>query len=140
VRWRAPTIVQPQGALRANRPQLKRDPLGRPLTRRSPHTIVLAMPPIAPDPRRPLFQELGVFVVAVILGSLCGLATNELLRHWVTGTVAGNAALAVATTGTGAAHSHFVHRQSWVHLLPKVGVGAPLAYGAMRLVHAVLGS
>ena len=101
---------------------------------------MLAMPPTAPDLRRPLFQELGVFVLAVILGSLCGLAANELLRHSVTATIAGNAALAVATTATGAAHSHFVHRQSWVRLLPKVGVGAPLAYGAMRLVHAVLGS
>src|SRR5438034_10985010 len=28
VRWRARTIVQPHGALRASRPQLKRDPLG----------------------------------------------------------------------------------------------------------------
>jgi len=101
---------------------------------------MLAMPPIAPDLRRPLFRELGVFVVAVVLGSLGGLATSELLRHWVTTAVAGNAALAVATTATGAAHSHFVHKQSWVHLLPKVSVGAPVAYGAMRLVHAVLSS
>jgi len=28
VRWRARTIVQPHSALRASRPQLKRDPLG----------------------------------------------------------------------------------------------------------------
>jgi hypothetical protein len=93
-----------------------------------------------PQAAHPLFQELGVFVLAVILGSLCGLATNQVLWHRVTSAVAGNAALAVATTCTGAAHAHFVHRQPWLHLLPKVGLGAPLAYGVMRVVHAVLGS
>jgi len=88
----------------------------------------------------PQFQELGVFVLAVIVGSLCGLATNQVLGRWVSGAVAGNAALAVATTCTGAAHAHFVHKQPWLHLLPKVGLGAPLAYGVMRVVHTVLGS
>ncbi len=88
----------------------------------------------------PLFQELGVFVLAVILGSLSGLATTVLLGRWVAAGVAGNAALAVATTCTGAAHSHFVHKQPWLGLLPKIGVGAPLAYGVMRAVHAILGS
>jgi hypothetical protein len=94
----------------------------------------------APQAAHPLFQELGVFVLAVIVGSLCGLATNQVLGHRVTAAVAGNAALAVATTCTGAAHAHFVHKQPWLHLLPKVGLGAPLAYGVMRVVHAVLGS
>jgi len=86
-----------------------------------------------------LFQELAVFVLAVIVGSLCGLATNELAGRWVSGAVAGNAALAVATACTGAAHAHFVHKQPWLSLLPKVGLGAPIAYGVMRVVHAVLG-
>jgi hypothetical protein len=86
-----------------------------------------------------LFQELAVFVLAVIVGSLFGLATNELAGRWVSGAVASNAALAVATTCTGAAHAHFVHRQQWLSLLPKVGLGAPIAYGVMRVVHAVLG-
>jgi hypothetical protein len=86
-----------------------------------------------------LFQELAVFVLAVIVGSLCGLATNELAGRWFSGAVAGNAALAVATTCTGAAHAHFVHKQPWLSLLPKVGLGAPIAYGVMRVVHAVLG-
>ncbi len=95
---------------------------------------------VAPHAAHPLFQELGIFVLAVIVGSLCGLATNQLLGRWVTGAVAGNAALAVATTCTGAAHAHFVHKQPWLGLLPKVGLGAPLAYGVMRVVHAVLGS
>ena len=87
----------------------------------------------------PLFQELTVFVLAVIVGSLCGLATSEVAGRWVSGAVAGNAALAVATTCTGAAHAHFVHKQPWLSLLPKVGLGAPIAYGIMRVVHAVLG-
>ena len=122
MRWRARTNVQLH------------------LTADPQPTIVFAMPSIVSHSTEPLFQELGVFLLAVILGSLCGLATNQLLQHWVTAAVAGNAALAIATTCTGAAHSHFVHRQSWVRLLPKVGVGALLAYGAMRLVHLVLGS
>lgn len=92
------------------------------------------------DPPHSLLRELGLFVLAVTLGSLSGLATNLLLARWVTAAVAGNAALAVATTCTGAAHSHFVHRQSLIQLLPKVGVGAPLAYGVMQVVHFVLGS
>ncbi len=91
-------------------------------------------------PGHSLWQELGVFVLAVIVGSLGGLATNVLLGRWVAAGVAGNAALAVATTCTGAAHSHFVHKQPWLGLLPKIGLSAPLAYGVMRAVHAVLGS
>ncbi len=93
----------------------------------------------APHSAHPLFHELGVFVLAVILGSLSGLATNVLLGRWLAAAAAGNAALAVATTCTGAAHSHFVHKQPWLGLLPKIGIGAPLAYGVMRAVHAVLG-
>src|SRR2546428_13187077 len=85
-------------------------------------------------------KELGVFVLAVSLGSVGGLATSVLLGRWVGSAVASNAALAVATTCTGAAHSHFVHKQPWRRLLPKIGLGAPLAYGVMRAVHAVLGS
>lgn len=54
--------------------------------------------------------------------------------------VGGTAALAVGTTCSGAAHAHFVHRQHWMRLIPKIGVGAPLAYGVMRLVHLVVGA
>jgi len=88
----------------------------------------------------PLSLELGVFLVAVVLGSLGGVATSMLLGRWLAPATAATAALAVATTCTGAAHSHFVHRQSWAHLIPKVGVGAPLAYGVMRVVHALVGA
>ncbi len=94
----------------------------------------------SPHSAHPLFQELGVFVLAVIVGSLGGLATNLLLGRWLAAAAAGNAALAVATTCTGAAHSHFAHKQPWLGLLPKIGLGARLAYGVMRGVHALLGS
>ena len=96
--------------------------------------------PVTPHTPEPLFHEVGVFVIAVIVGSLSGLATTILLGGWVTAATASNAALAMATTCTGAAHSRFVHKQPWMRLLPKIGVGAPLAYGVMRAVHAVLGS
>ena len=98
------------------------------------------MNPNAPRPPHSLLQELGVFVIAVVLGSLSGVATNVLLGRVAPAAIASNAALAVATTCTGAAHSHFVHRQAWTRLLPKVGLGAPLAYGVMRAVHALVGS
>lgn len=88
----------------------------------------------------PVLQELGVFLFAVVLGSLSGVATNFLMLRLAEAAVASNAALAVATTCTGAAHSHFVHKLPWTRLIPKIGVGAPLAYGVMRIVHAVLGS
>ena len=105
-----------------------------------PFILVTIVDPLTPHPAHPFVQELSTFVVAVIVGSLAGLATNLLLAHWVSAAAANNAALAIATTCTGAAHSHFVHKQPWIALLPKIGAGAPLAYGAMRLVHVVLGS
>ena len=98
------------------------------------------MHPVSSQIPSPLLQELGVFLLAVVLGSLTGAATNVLMVRVAGAAIASNAALAVATTCTGAAHSHFVHKQPWVRLLPKVGVGAPLAYGVMRIVHVVLGS
>src|SRR5258708_4332168 len=56
VRWRARTIVQRHGALRANRPQLKRDPLGS--AHRNPMTHPLQplpdeTPSLVPPPRLP---------------------------------------------------------------------------------------
>ncbi|HZI21700.1 MAG TPA: hypothetical protein VFD76_04265 [Gemmatimonadales bacterium] len=89
---------------------------------------------------RPSFQELGLFVTAVLFGSLSGLAATLLLGRWVLTATAANAGLAIATTCTGAVHAHLVHKQPWLHLVPKVGVGAPLAYGVMRVVHALLGA
>lgn len=98
---------------------------------------------MAPDEAhvpRPRLGELGIFLVAVIVGSLTGVATAMLLHTWVTASTAGTASVAVATTCTGATHARLAHSQPWRRLLPKIGVGAPVAYGVMRLVHLLLGS
>jgi hypothetical protein len=97
------------------------------------------MDPNPPHTPHPLFQELGTFLLAVLIGSLAGVAATMLLGRWLSAASAGTGAIAVATTCTGAAHSHLVHKQPWARLVPKVGVGAPLAYGVMRVVHALLG-
>lgn len=89
---------------------------------------------------RPRLGELGIFLAAVIVGSLAGVATAMLLHNWVTASTAGTASVAVATTCTGATHARLAHGQPWRRLLPKIGVAAPLAYGVMRLVHLLLGS
>ena len=49
-------------------------------------------------------------------------------------------ALALATTVTGAMHAQLAHGQPLRVLAPKILVGAPLAYGVMRLVHMLLGT
>ena len=98
------------------------------------------MHPNVPHAPHPFLQELGTFLLAVIIGSLSGVAATVLLGRWLSAASTATAAIAIATTCTGAAHSHFVHRQPWGRLVPKVGVGAPLAYGVMRVVHVVLGS
>ena len=98
------------------------------------------MEPLEAPARRRRLGELGVFLLAVLVGSLSGLATSMLLQPWVTAATAGTASVAVATTCTGATHARLAHRQPWMRLLPKIGVGAPLAYGVMRLVHMLLGS
>jgi hypothetical protein len=87
---------------------------------------------------RPLIRELGVFLVAVFIGSLSGLVTGELLTRWAAAVTASNAALAVATTCTGATHARLAHQQPVRALLPRIVIAAPLAYGVMRLVHAAL--
>ncbi|HEV2750619.1 MAG TPA: hypothetical protein VGV12_08865 [Gemmatimonadales bacterium] len=96
-------------------------------------------PSRANDPPR-LQGELSVFLLAVIVGSLSGIATTMVLEPWVAAGTAGTAAVAVATTCTGATHARLAHGQPWMRLLPKIGVGAPLAFGVMRLVHLLLGS
>ena len=68
-----------------------------------------------------------------------GIGSQQLLLHLVTAQVAANMSLALATTCTGAAHGRLVHRKPVWHLLPSVVAGAPLAYGAMRAIHFVVG-
>lgn len=84
--------------------------------------------------------ELSVFLLAVIVGSLTGIATTMLLERAVSAATAGTAAVAVATTCTAATHARLAHGQPWARLLPKIAVGAPLAYGVMRVVHLLIGS
>ncbi len=87
-----------------------------------------------------LRRELVFFLVAVLVGSLAGVATSEVLKHWTSASAAGNASLAIAATLAAATHHRLVHRQSLRLLAPKVAVAAPLAYIVMRAVHAVIGS
>jgi hypothetical protein len=68
-----------------------------------------------------------------------GIGSQRFLLDVVAPQVAANVSLALATTCTGAAHSRLVHRTPIRHLLPSVIAGAPLAYGAMRAIHLVVG-
>jgi hypothetical protein len=87
---------------------------------------------------RPLVRELAVFLVAVFVGSLSGLFAGEVLARLGAAATISNAALAVATTCTGATHARLAHQQPLRALLPRIVVAAPFAYGVMRLVHAAL--
>ena len=53
-------------------------------------------------------SEEALFVAAVLVGSATGLVAGQFLPHWVSGATAGNIALALATTVTGATHSRLV--------------------------------
>lgn len=89
---------------------------------------------------RPLLHEISFFAVAVCIGSLAGLVVSVVLERWFAASTSANAALAVATTCAAATHARIVHAQNLKVLLPKVVVGAPVAYAVMRLVHVVVGS
>ena len=84
-------------------------------------------------------RDLLLFLCAVLFGTIAGIGSQQFLLHLVGPQVAANVSLALATTCTGAAHSRLVHRKPIGHLLPSVVVGAPLAYGAMRAIHFVVG-
>ena len=87
----------------------------------------------------PFARDLVLFLCAVLVGTAAGVGSQRLLLHLVAPHVAANLSLALATTCTGAAHGRLVHRKPIGHLLPSVVAGAPLAYGAMRAIHFVLG-
>jgi len=87
-----------------------------------------------------LRRELVFFLVAVLVGSLAGVATSEILKHWISASATGNASLAIAATFAAATHHRLVHGQSLRLLAPKVVVAAPLAFVVMRAVHVVIGS
>jgi uncharacterized membrane protein YjjB (DUF3815 family) len=87
----------------------------------------------------PFERDLFLFVCAVLVGTIAGIGSQQILLHLVGQQTAANVALAFATTCTGAAHSRFVHRKPFSYLLPSLLAGAPVAYGAMRAIHFVVG-
>jgi len=87
-----------------------------------------------------LRREAFVFLVAVLVGSIAGVAVSVILHHWFSTATANNAGLAVAATLAPATHARFIHRQSLKTLAPRVLVAVPLAYLVMRAVHAVIAS
>ena len=84
-------------------------------------------------------RDLFLFLCAVLLGTIAGISSQQVLLYLVTPKVASNVSLALATTCTGAAHSRLVHRKPIADLLPSLVSGAPVAYGAMRVIHFVVG-
>ena len=87
----------------------------------------------------PFARDLVLFLGAVLVGTAAGIGSQRLLLHLVAPQMAANMSLALATTSTGAAHGRLVHRKPIRHLLPSVVAGAPLAYGAMRAIHFIVG-
>ena len=84
-------------------------------------------------------RDLCLFLCSVVMGTMAGVGSQQLLLHVVGPSVAANVSLALATTCTGAAHGRLVHRRRMGYLLPSLVAGAPVAYGAMRLIHFVAG-
>ncbi len=81
-------------------------------------------------------RDLGVLVVAVMLGGVGGALANR----WTSIDTARNIALATATTVTGATHAWLVHRQPLRTVVPGAAVSVPVVYLAMRIVHLLLAS
>jgi hypothetical protein len=88
---------------------------------------------------RQFVRELLLFLCSVLVGTTAGIGSQQLLLHMVDPRIAANVSLALATTCSGAAHSRLVHRQPLGDLLPSFLAGAPVAYGAIRVIHFVLG-
>ena len=86
-----------------------------------------------------LARDLFLFLCAVLVGTTAGIGSQQALLHLTSPQIAANLSLALATTCTGAAHSRFVHRKPVRYLLPSVLAGTPVAYGAMRVIHLMIG-
>lgn len=84
-------------------------------------------------------RDLLLFLSAVLVGTTAGIGSQRVLSHLTSPQIAANLSLALATTCTGAAHSRLVHRKPISYLLPSVIAGAPVAYGAMRAIHFIIG-
>ena len=86
-----------------------------------------------------LARDLILFVCAVLVGTTAGIGSDQALLRLTSPQIAANLSLALATTCTGAAHGRLVHRKPIRYLLPGVIVGTPVAYGAMRVIHLIIG-
>ena len=86
-----------------------------------------------------LTRDLLLFLCAVLVGTTAGIASQQALLHFTSPQSAANLSLALATTCTGATHSRLVHRKPIRYLLPSVIAGTPVAYGAMRVIHLMIG-
>ena len=84
-------------------------------------------------------RDLALFLCAVLVGTTAGIGSQQALLHLTSPQAAANMSLALATTCTGAAHSRLVHRKPIGYLLQTLVAGAPVAYGAMRAIHFVIG-
>ena len=86
-----------------------------------------------------LARDLFLFLCAVLVGTTVGIVSQQALLPLTSAQNAANLSLALATTSTGAAHSRLVHRKPFGYLLPSFIAGAPVAYGAMRAIHFIVG-
>jgi hypothetical protein len=84
-------------------------------------------------------RDLFLFLCAVLVGTTAGIGSQQALLHLTSPQTAANLSLALATASTGAAHSRLVHRKPIAYLLPSLIAGAPVAYGAMRAIHFIVG-
>jgi hypothetical protein len=76
---------------------------------------------------------------AVVAGTTAGIGSQQAFLHLTSPQIAANLSLALATTCTGAAHSRLVHRKPIRYLLPSIVAGTPVAFGAMRVIHFIIG-
>lgn len=84
-------------------------------------------------------RDLFLFLGAVLVGTTTGIGSQQSLIHLTSPKIAADLSLALATTCTGAAHSFLVHRKPLGYLLRSLIAGAPVAYGAMRAIHFIIG-
>ena len=84
-------------------------------------------------------RDLFLFLCAVLVGTTAGIGSQQALLYLASPQTAAHLSLALATTCTGAAHSRLVHRKPLGYLFPSLVAGAPVAYGAMRAIHFVIG-
>jgi hypothetical protein len=84
-------------------------------------------------------HDLFLFLCAVLVGTTAGMASGQAFVHFTNPQLAAHLSLAFATTCTGAAHSRLVHRKPIGYLLRSLIAGVPVAYGAMRAIHLIIG-